>query len=99
MLVEVEMRAWDDHPRAQEKGLGFENEGVRMVNVPDDNVVSEEKFNKDADAQMYLLEWVWHYGQNDFQPSSTQRSLMVGDVVRLYGRRFKVDNFGFSEVK
>jgi len=96
MLVEVEMRAWDDHPRADEKGLGYVNEGLRYVDIPDKDVVPEQRFNDDT---MYImLNSVWHYGQNDFQPSTRQRSLMVGDIVRLYGRRFKIDNFGFSEV-
>ena len=99
MLVEVELRAFDH--RADEiknkYNVGYANEGIRYVDLPDENVVREEMFLNSEDAKSYMLEWVWHYGQNDFQPKQ-QRSLMVGDVVRLYDRRYKVDDIGFEEI-
>ena len=98
MLVEVEMRAWDNHPRADENNLGYLNEGLRYVKLPNKDVFSKKHFNSSLSIRYMMLNAVWHYGQNDFQPKSHQRSLMVGDVVRLYGRRFKIDNFGFSEI-
>lgn len=40
---------------------------------------------------------VFHYGQNDFQPSQTCYSVSVGDVIRLPdGRRFRVCSVGFQ---
>lgn len=101
MLVEVELRAFDDSPNADKPGfkLGYLNEGLRYVNVPNNEVPDENKFHNEESAKWSLLNSVWHWGQNDFQPKSDTRSLMAGDVVRVYGRRFKIDMFGFSEIK
>ena len=104
MLVEVEMRANDwlveEFPeRCVNRKVGYLEEGIRYVEIPEKDVFSKKAFDRELSIRYMMLNSVWYYGQNDFQPSSTQRSLMVGDVVRLYGRRFKVDNFGFSEVK
>lgn len=101
MLVEVELRGFDHHLKEikEHHKVGFEYEGIREVYVPDDeNVVEKSDFLVDKECRNYVLELVWKYGQNDFQPKQ-QRSLMVGDIVRLYNRRFRVENEGFSEVK
>ena len=51
--------------------LGFSKKGtIREVDVPDDEVEDD------------LLELVYKYGQNDFQPRPIQ-SVSVGDVVEL----------------
>ncbi len=61
---------------------------IRKVTIP-----SEESEGTDSE----LLERVFHYGQNDFQPQRIP-SVSVGDVVRLRGKRWYTDNIGFKEV-
>jgi len=70
----------------------FRNEDgseLRSVEVP--NILIEKET-----TVIDILEHVFKYGQNDFQPKN-QRSVSVGDVVRLYGKRWEVDMFGFKE--
>jgi len=98
MLIEVELRAWDGHPEAEKRNLGYNNSGLRYVDVPDIDVPGKHMFHNNKSAEMSLLERVWYFGQNDFQPKQ-QRSLMVDDVIRIYERRFVIDNFGFTEVE
>jgi len=98
MLIDVELRAWDDNPKTKKHNLGFLNEGIRYVDVPEHKIPGEHMCHNNKEALHSLLDWVWHYGQNDFQPKE-QRSLMVGDVICVYGYRFKIDDFGFSEIK
>lgn len=88
MLFEVEL-----------KGFDKKSNETRNVDVPDNETPEEEMFKTEEAAKWSLLNSIWHYGQNDFQPKSNQRSLMVGDVIRAYGRRFRINNFGFSEIK
>lgn len=97
MLVEVELRAFDDNPKAVARGLGYLDAGLRYVHI-DKHELSEEKLEMYPDAIYHYLNEVWKMGQNDFQPKE-QRSLMVGDVIRLFGRRFKIADIGFSEVQ
>ena len=52
--------------------------------------------NKDPKS---LLEAVFYYGQNDFQPVPGICSVSVDDVVLLDGKRFKVAFMGFTEEK
>jgi hypothetical protein len=63
---------------------------IRNVNVPDSQV-----FNGDRDG---LLEKVFHYGQNDFQPIPDRCSVSVGDVVLLNGVPFICRPVGFEEI-
>lgn len=66
--------------------LAFGNWGeIREVEVPD-NLVTD---NTDE-----MLENVFHYGQNDFQPQQ-HPSVSMGDVIRLDGQKFLVCDFGF----
>lgn len=68
----------------------FDGNGeLRIVDVPQNEVVSNED---------ELLDVIFKYGQNDFQPKN-QRSVSVEDVIRLNDKRFRVDDFGFSEIK
>ena len=97
MLVEVELRAFDDSPKAVEKGLGYLDAGLRYVHI-DKPELSDEKLEMYPDAIWHYLNKVWEMGQNDFQPKE-QRSLMVGDIVRIFGRKFKIGDFGFDEVQ
>lgn len=44
------------------------------------------------------LDHIFYYGQNDFQPATNRRSVSVGDIIRLEGRRYRVDAVGFNEI-
>jgi len=55
--------------------LAFADEDlIRPVTIPGEKV---------TDDKNHLLELVFHYGQNDFQPSDKYYSVSVGDVVEL----------------
>ena len=43
------------------------------------------------------LDHIFYYGQNDFQPVMNQRSVSVGDIIRLEGKRYRIDAVGFTE--
>ena len=44
------------------------------------------------------LDHIFYYGQNDFQPVANHRSVSVGDIIRLEGKRYRVDAVGFTEI-
>ncbi len=61
---------------------------IRRVRIPDDL----------ADAEpARVLPWVWDSGQNDHQPQPC-RSVSMGDVIRLGGRRWVIRAAGFEPV-
>ncbi len=66
--------------------LAFGNWGeIRNVEVPG-NLVTD---NTDE-----MLEHIFHYGQNDFQPVQ-HPSVSMGDIIRLQEKRYLVCDFGF----
>jgi hypothetical protein len=66
--------------------LAFGNGEMRPVEVPDDKI---------TDDPMEVLELVFHYGQNDFQPLPFP-SVSAGDVVHYGSKTYMVDFIGFS---
>ena len=62
----------------------------RIVTIPKEFV---------SDNEPALLDHTFYYGQNDFQPSDTKRSVSVGDIINLNGKKFQIDMLGFSEIK
>jgi hypothetical protein len=48
-------------------------------------------------SQDELLEAVFHYGQNDFQPQQIP-SVSVGDVIQQNNKYFMVKSLGFEEI-
>ena len=44
------------------------------------------------------LDHIFYYGQNDFQPVANHCSVSVGDIIRLGGKRYRVDAVGFTEI-
>lgn len=71
--------------------LGFGEKGVfRPVNIP------EEQPNQDTTEG--LLEAVFYWGQNDFQPSGEHYSVSVGDVIWLDGEKWLVKGAGFKKL-
>jgi hypothetical protein len=69
--------------------LAFMNGEVREVEVPAEEFLA-------APDELAVLELVFKYGQNDFQPKPFA-SVSVGDVIRFRGRRIKVAGMGFEE--
>lgn len=65
---------------------------IRMVCVPNDKVRSRDE----------LLEAVFYYGQNDFQPDTSSPSVSVGDVIEIgcgnQSAFYRVDSAGFTKV-
>ena len=46
-----------------------------------------------------ILDLIWHYGQNDFQPLP-RRSVSVGDVIELHSEaHYRVAPVGFEKVE
>jgi hypothetical protein len=76
--------------------LAFEDGKIRNVEVPQDEIKTLKLSDFDGTTSG-LLDAIFLYGQNDFQPQPIC-SVSVGDVVRLGNKRFSVDAFGFSEV-
>ena len=73
--------------------LAFGKGQIREVEIPDEDTVTP--FGP-ADTD-YILEKIFKYGQNDFQPRNLP-SVSVDDVIRLNGERYKVDFYGFKRV-
>jgi hypothetical protein len=81
--VEVEMLAF---PTAIAEPL------VRVVDVP------KAEVEEAGEVTEHVLELVFRYGQNDFQPKHFP-SVSVGDVIRYGGARYRIAPFGFEEVE
>jgi len=59
--------------------LAFEREGVvRLVDVPDDEI---------TDDPMEVMERVFYWGQNDFQPQNIC-SVSMGDIAEYQGKYY-----------
>jgi hypothetical protein len=44
------------------------------------------------------LDHMFYYGQNDFQPVANHCSVSVGAVIRLEGKRYRVEAVGFTAI-
>jgi len=69
--------------------VGFGDKGVRFVDIELPGLPNQD----DPYDMDYILNEVFHLGQNDFQPQEGVRSVSVGDIVEL---KFRVENIGFS---
>lgn len=71
--------------------LAFCDKGtVREVEVPDQEIPSNDTYR--------LLDLIFYYGQNDFQPKPFP-SVSVGDIIELnipFTKYFEVKSVGFS---
>lgn len=61
-------------------------ENPRLVDVPADEVVSDD---------MQLLESIFKWGQNDFQPRQCC-SVSMGDVAEIDGKFYICQSFGWA---
>jgi hypothetical protein len=67
---------------------------IRVVTVPR-SAIREHIKNKQT---FEILEKVFYYGQNDFQPQELP-SVSAGDVIRFKDERFMVLSLGFRKLK
>lgn len=71
--------------------LAFEDDGViRQVDVPDDKVVLTK-------SHLELLELIFYYGQNDFQPQQVC-SVSMGDVAEIGDKFYRCEAVGWKEI-
>lgn len=68
----------------------FQDGRLRPVNVPNHELV-----NRTTEE---VLERVYHWGQNDFQPVKECCSVSMGDVAMLQGRFWIVRACGWAEI-
>jgi hypothetical protein len=73
--------------------LAFGKGKIRSVNVPDAELSLPFSEHKRDD----ILELVYKYGQNDFQPMPFP-SVSVGDVINYQNSRYEVDMIGFKKL-
>jgi hypothetical protein len=67
--------------------LAFGEPGeIRKVEIPHDNL-----------DRITVLDSVFHYGQNDFQPQN-HPSVSAGDVIRYNGEHYLVAGMGFRKL-
>jgi hypothetical protein len=59
----------------------------RLVHVPNEEVTSSHE---------KLLELIFYYGQNDFQPVKNRPSLSVGDIVHIEDCRYRCEPVGWK---
>ena len=71
---------------------------LRIVDVPaaEIEISLARDVTHPADAPN-ILHAIYRYGQNDCHPKPC-RSVSVGDIIRLDGKRYRVDSVGFKEV-
>jgi hypothetical protein len=75
--------------------LAFGDPGdVREVDVPDEEL--SRKTTKTT-QQNFVLELIFKYGQNDFQPQQMP-SVSMGDVIEYEGKFFAVCALGFRRL-
>jgi hypothetical protein len=87
VTIEVEMQA-------------FDGGRLRTVVIPVAEGVgqtTESPFWRDLTTDQ-KLDHIFYYGQNDFQPVANHCSVSVGDIIRLEGKRYRVDAVGFTEI-
>lgn len=63
--------------------------GMRPVEIP-------AEINLDSKLVPEVLELIFKYGQNDFQPRPGFASVSVGDIIHYGNAMFRVDADGFS---
>jgi hypothetical protein len=72
--------------------MAFRNDEVRKVDVPLD--VYGKAYREDRDN---VLDLIFRYGQNDFQPRPFC-SVSMGDVIDLFGILYLVEFVGFRKM-
>ena len=65
---------------------------VRMVNIPDD------EYMESAGVPIQVLEYVFKYGQNEYQPLRNFPSVSVGDAAEFDGKYYMCAPMGWDEM-
>lgn len=60
--------------------LAFGDGAIRKVTIPDAEIGTDDQFNLTTED---VLDLVFKWGQNDFQPQHNLPSVSVGDVIRI----------------
>lgn len=108
MIFEVELRGWDysvennmiSKEKVDQYEIGFKDQGIRNVEIEDNQIPSKEELLNNEKSLIKLLELIFMNGQNDHQISN-KRSLMVGDIVKLpiIDKKFRIEDIGWKEIK
>lgn len=94
------MRVGDAHESTviEVELLAFGNGVIRTVDIPNAEITKLENAGVTGERfRTAMLELIFYFGQNDFQPKPFP-SVSVGDAVRYEGKRWAVKTFGFSEI-
>lgn len=79
--------------------LAFDPGRIRRVDVPVEALPdAEEASSSWPRYREAILDQVFKYGQNDFQPKPFP-SLSVGDVIRAFGGRWVIAPVGFEQAE
>jgi hypothetical protein len=84
LLFKQEFFCWEDKMIVKVRMLAFGNGEIREVEIPDDTTPEN------------ILNQVFHFGQNDFQPKNCP-SVSVGDVIEYDGLQMVV-SVGFMKI-
>ena len=97
-VFKVERGIITEEFRSMMKIEGFTDEEIdyRYVEVPGRVM----KLNADEEniTEEDILNLIFHWGQNDFQPKKSP-SLSVGDIINFLGKKYRVEPIGFKEIK
>lgn len=81
--------------------LAFMEGQIREVNVPDEVVAecaridTEDKIGPNVPT---ILDKIYYYGQNDFQPVKDRCSVSMCDVIEFNNQMWLVDGCGFKQL-
>ncbi len=82
--------------------LAFADGAIREVNVPVSELGSFDEVRGgwiDPYNLPSLLEKIFYYGQNDFQPHPSLPSVSIGDVVEVDNEKYRVEPAGWKKLE
>lgn len=73
---------------------GFTDKQIKFrdVKIPKEDLIKATSINE-------VLETIFKYGQNDFQPVAGSPSLSVRDIIHWSGHKYRIEPTGFKEIK
>ena len=79
--------------------LAFMDGEIRNVNVPDEEIFGMlVSYFLDFGSINQLLERIFYWGQNDFQPVCNRCSVSMGDVAEINGMFFVYQSMGWKQL-
>lgn len=72
---------------------GFSDNQIKFrdVKIPKEDLIKATSIHE-------VLETIFKYGQNDFQPVKGSPSLSVGDIIYWSGHKYSIEPVGFKEL-